>query len=238
MSILVDTHTHTVVSGHAFSTLLENIQFAANRKLEGIVVTEHSGTIPGTQPGFFMQTLRDLPREYLGVNIYKGVEANIIDFNGTIDLEARHMSVTEYAIASLHDIVIKPGNIIQNTSAMLGALSNPLIDTIGHPGNPKYAIDEETLVLDLARQNKLLEVNNHSFFFRKGSSEVCGKLVRLCKQHDVRLSVASDAHNCFMIGKFDAISVLLEETAFPHELIVNRNAHTFESYLEERKNRI
>ena len=42
MRLLVDTHTHTVVSGHAFSTLLENLDFAAKRDLEGIVTSEHS----------------------------------------------------------------------------------------------------------------------------------------------------------------------------------------------------
>ena len=36
MELKIDTHTHTVASGHAFSTLLENITYARESGMEGI----------------------------------------------------------------------------------------------------------------------------------------------------------------------------------------------------------
>ena len=45
MKLLVDTHTHTVASGHAYSTLRENALFAAKKGLEAFCCTDHG---PGT----------------------------------------------------------------------------------------------------------------------------------------------------------------------------------------------
>ena len=78
MRLLVDTHTHTVVSGHAFSTLLENLDFAAKRGLEGIVTSEHSEKVPGVQPNFTIRIQNCFPKEYNGVRIIKGAEVNSV----------------------------------------------------------------------------------------------------------------------------------------------------------------
>ena len=37
--VAVDTHTHTILSGHAFSTLSENVAAAKARGLYGICLT-------------------------------------------------------------------------------------------------------------------------------------------------------------------------------------------------------
>ena len=41
MHIEVDTHTHTVLSGHAHSTIIENATAAARIGLKGIVMSDH-----------------------------------------------------------------------------------------------------------------------------------------------------------------------------------------------------
>ena len=41
MKILLDVHTHTVASGHAFSTLQEMAQAAAGKGLKLLGITEH-----------------------------------------------------------------------------------------------------------------------------------------------------------------------------------------------------
>ena len=40
-SILTDLHTHTIYSGHAFSTIGENAAEAARNGLEAIAMTDH-----------------------------------------------------------------------------------------------------------------------------------------------------------------------------------------------------
>jgi len=46
MRLLADLHTHTVASGHAYSTVTELAWAAADKGLELIAVTDHGPTVP------------------------------------------------------------------------------------------------------------------------------------------------------------------------------------------------
>lgn len=238
MRLLVDTHTHTTLSGHAYSTLLENIEFAASKGLEGIAVTDHGEKITGAQPNFALFIPNTFPREYKGIRIVRGVEADIEDYEGHIDIQEKYLNVLDFVIASFHQVVLKPGSREQDTQAFLGAIANPHVDVIGHPGNPAYPIDTEEVVKALARHNKIMEVNSHSFGFRTGSGPICRELIRLCKKHGVRITVGSDAHVCFRVGMFDPALIALVEEGFPEEMVISRTIDSFEEYLKERAARL
>ncbi len=47
MKYLVDTHTHTIVSGHAYTTFLENVEEASNIGLKVLGTTDHGPSMPG-----------------------------------------------------------------------------------------------------------------------------------------------------------------------------------------------
>ena len=57
MKILLDVHTHTVASGHAFSTLQEMVRTAADKGLQILGITEHTGGIPGTCSPIYFRNL-------------------------------------------------------------------------------------------------------------------------------------------------------------------------------------
>jgi len=238
MNIEVDTHTHTVLSGHAHSTLLENAAAAAKKGLKGFVMTDHGPNLPGACPEFNLGTYPYLPRHIDGVRIFPGVESNIIDYHGSIDVREKYLKFTDYVIAGLHEVVIKEGTRIQNTQAVLGALSNPYVDIIAHPDNPSYELDYETVVKEAAKLGKLLEVNNHSFIHRKGGLANAAVYLPLCRQYGVRMAVSSDAHFAFNIGKNELALSVLEDLKFPPELVINMTMQRFEGYLEERRKRL
>jgi len=48
--VLVDAHTHTVASGHAYSSLQEMALAASGKGLQVLGITEHGPSIPGTCP--------------------------------------------------------------------------------------------------------------------------------------------------------------------------------------------
>ena len=55
MKFVLDAHTHTIASGHAYSTLLENVAYAADMGLELLGVTDHAPAMEGgTKPEFFL----------------------------------------------------------------------------------------------------------------------------------------------------------------------------------------
>lgn len=235
----VDTHTHTVISGHAFSTLAENVQAARGKGMYGICLTEHGPNTPNGTPEFIPHSQRMLPDVINGIRVYRGVEANIIDYSGKLDIPDKYLALCEFAIASFHDFALVPGSKEQNTAAYLGALRNPYIDILGHPDDPRVPCDFVALAKEAVKQGKLLEFNNNSLTpHRPNSKPSLIEFIRVCKEYSVRVCVASDAHFCTMVGNVTPMLQLLQEMDFPLEQIVNYTAESFDSYLTERNARL
>ena len=218
----VDTHTHTIISGHAWSTLTENAVAARERGMKGLCLTEHGPALIGGAPEYTPHSQRMVPPVVEGIRIYKGIEANIINLNGDLDVDAGMVSKMEFVIASMHDVVLDPGTVEENTCAALTALKNDFVDVIGHPDRLWAEMDHERIVKESAAMGKIIEINNHSFR-DVHAAENCRKIVRLCKKHDVRITVATDAHIAYNVGYFPKVMPVLEEEKFPEELVVNRN---------------
>ncbi|HBM74751.1 MAG TPA: phosphatase, partial [Clostridiaceae bacterium] len=62
MKYLIDTHTHTIVSGHAYTTLLENVKCAADKGLKMMADTEHGPAMPGGPSIIYFGNLKVIPR--------------------------------------------------------------------------------------------------------------------------------------------------------------------------------
>ena len=66
MRVEIDTHTHTLASGHAYNTLNEMAQAAADKGLKGLAITEHAPEMPGTchlfRLGYFLPTVLQVER--------------------------------------------------------------------------------------------------------------------------------------------------------------------------------
>lgn len=101
MKLLVDLHTHTVASGHAYSTITENAQAASNRGLKLLGMIEHGPSMPGAPDLYHFGNLSILPEELFGVKILPGVEANIINYEGELDMPLKYFwdRVGEFAEA-------------------------------------------------------------------------------------------------------------------------------------------
>lgn len=238
MKIEVDTHTHTVLSGHAHSTLLENAAAAAKAGLGGFVLSDHGPALPGAPPEYNLGTMPFLPGHIGGVRVYPGVEANITGFSGELDIREKYLKYADFVIAGMHEVVFRPGGMKMNTRAAIAALMHRHVDVIAHPDNPSYPLDYEAVVKAAALHGKLLEVNNHSFVYRPGGAANAGRYLALCRRLCVRVAVSSDAHFAHDMGRHATALRVLEENAFPPELIVNLTQARFEDYLAERRKRL
>ena len=101
MKILLDVHTHTVASGHAFSTLQEMVRTAADKGLQILGITEHTGGIPGTCSPIYFRNLPVVPRLMYGVELLLGAEINIVDYEGSLDLEEEYfkfLDIRKYSV--------------------------------------------------------------------------------------------------------------------------------------------
>ena len=109
MKILVDTHTHTIASDHAYSTILENAAAAARAGLEALAITDHT---PPLSDAPDMMHFQNLYTYIYCVTILRGAELNICDARGSLFVPGDALRELDYCIASIHTIplqVPRPG---------------------------------------------------------------------------------------------------------------------------------
>lgn len=238
--IYIDAHTHTVASGHAYSSLQEMARAAADKGIQYLGITEHGPSIEGTCPLLYFKNMFVVPREMYGVNILMGCEVNILDTFGNLDLNDEYLDRLDIGIAGIHIKCWKGGTKEENTQGVINVIRNPKIHIISHPGDGTADLDFEQLVLAAKESHTLLEINNHSLAperKKKIAWDNNREILRLCKQYEIPLILGSDAHISFQIADYSRITPLLEETEFPDELIMNYWPDRFFSYLSLPKNK-
>ena len=237
----VDTHTHTVLSGHAWSTLTENAAAARGRGMKGLCLTEHGPALIGGAPDYTPHSQRMVPETVDGIRVWKGMEINILDQEGNLDVPDRYVRLLEFGIASFHHIGgigITIGNEQENTEAYLKILRNPCIDPIGHADEPNVPCDLEAVVLEARRLGKVNELNNNRLASGIYDSSRIRTYALLCKEYRQRVCIGSDAHFHTMVGNVKPMLELLESIDFPPELIINLTEESFLSYMNERAGRM
>lgn len=238
MKYVLDAHTHTLASGHAYSTIREMAYAAAQKGLELLGITEHAPNLPGTCHGFYFENLKVVERSMYEIELLLGVELNILDFKGRVDLEFNTLKKMDIGIASLHAPCIVPGTMEDNTAAYLNAMKNPYVNIIGHPDDSRFPVYYKDLVLGAKENGVLLELNNSSLNpngARLNPQENDIEMLELCKRYGVSIVVNSDSHIDTEVGNHDQAQKLLDQLDFPEELVVNRSVDEFKKYVNRYK---
>ena len=238
MNYVLDTHTHTLASGHAYSTISEMAKAASIKGLELLAITEHAPLMPGSCQQIYFSNLVVVPRSMYGVELMFGTELNILDYEGHVDLNQFILDRLDLRIASLHTPCIDPGTVEENTNAILGAIKNPRIDIIGHPDDSTYPLDLEKVVYAAKEYKTLLELNNNSLNPRGARKNTRGNILTMlsyCKKLEVPIVMNSDSHVFADVARHDFSDSVIEEADFPEHLIVNRSVAAFKSALNEKR---
>lgn len=141
----------------------------------------------------------------------------------------------DIVIGSIHTEVYNVGNVEENTRAFVNAIKRGKIDIIGHLGNPAVPVDYEEIVICAKENDVLIEINNSSFTTsRPGSFTNCKKIALLCKLHNARIVINSDAHFCTKIGEFSEAIEMLQSIDFPKNLIINDNPNELLEKLKKK----
>lgn len=233
MQIVADMHTHTIASGHAYSTINELAQEAARKGLMALAITDHGPSLPGGPHLYHFGAMRFIPRTICGVRILRGVEANIIDARGTLDLPDHYLASLDFVMAGIHEGCGFDGKSPQDyTEAILHAMGNPHVKAISHPGNPLYCLDYDRIVPAAAATGTALEMNNTSFSIsRKGSGPNCEKIASLAAHHGADMVIGSDAHIAQMVGVMDDAVTAVVKAGITEQQVVNSSLDRLLAFL-------
>jgi len=230
MTPLLDVHTHTLASGHAYSTIQEMAQRAAELNLQVLGITEHTHAMPGAPLPLYFRNLGVIPRNMYGVQLLMGAETNILGTDGKIDMEEEDLTYLDICIAGIHKLCWWPKNKEENTAALLGAIHNPWIQIISHPTDSPFLLDYHPIVAAAKETGTLLELNNSTLNpnrHKLTAYDNSCQMLQFCKQMEVPVILGSDAHISFSVADYSRVLPLLRDTNFPERLVVNDKLELF-----------
>ena len=255
MHLACDTHTHTIFSRHAYSTLEENVRAAAELRFELLGVTDHFSPMvhPQAVTGVDLRDYQHFlnfevwPDKWHGIRLLHGCEADIVDLQGHLygwdmpveqslggpyqgddTLQDAVFRGCDYVIASVHSKPWAQGaSREQLTRAYIGALEHPKVLILGHIGRSGLDIDVREVCAAARDLGKLIEINESSLYGRQDCSERCRYIAQTCMDLRCMVSVASDAHISHDVARLSRAQTMLEELAFPVRLVATRDADTF-----------
>jgi putative hydrolase len=240
--INTDLHTHTVASGHAYSTVDEMARGAFNKGIKLMAITDHGPNLPGGPNVYHFGNFSIVPDKLYGVRIVKGIEANILQ-GGKLDLTNEELGYLEFVAAGIHRLT---GHNLNNkkeyTQATIKAMENPQLDMITHPVQREYPIDLEKVAEAAAQNNVILELNASSYnpnkYKTRGIKSEALKILKLAKIYGFKIAINSDAHFYDKIGEYSTLNFIFESEDFDSELIINNRAENIINYLDERQIRL
>ena len=232
--IELDVHTHTIASGHAYSTLTEMVAEGQRKGLSILGITEHGEAIPGTCHPLYFRNMHVVPRQWGNMRLLLGAELNILNTKGELDMDEETYRRLDIRLAGIHRLCWEGGSVDENTAAMVAAIRNPWTHIISHPGDGTAELKFEPIVLAAKETHTLLEINNSTFRPMRNfpNARVNNlEILRLCKKYEVPVILGSDAHFSLDIANYENLYPLLNETGFPDELVINYSSDRFLAYL-------
>lgn len=243
MRLLADLHTHTMASGHGYSTVTELAHAARDRGLELIAVCDHGPSVPqGAHPWYFWN-FKVVPSVLDGVRILKGCEANVsLTSDNGIDLPDEILAMLDFVAVGFHPLTgWDERDRERNTAALLGVMANPFVDMITHPGNEgEFPLELDAVVAAAVEHNVILELNDHSFAATSARSTSAARekeFAAAALAAGAPVAIGSDAHYHLHVGRFDAAVQVAKELGFTEELLVNRDAESVLGHLLAKRER-
>ncbi|MDR2771193.1 MAG: PHP domain-containing protein [Clostridiales Family XIII bacterium] len=238
--LLYDWHTHTTFS-HGLGSIADNVRAAARRGLLGVGITDHGPghLFYGFKRARFAEMrgeIEAIKAQNPGLAVYMGIEANIVDASGRLDLSPAEFALFDYVIAGYHygafggnplalgllhaenalsDTVGFSSKrlLIRNTEMTEKALYANDLKMLTHPGD-KGPADLFAVARACAETNTLFEINaRHKALTAEG--------LRAAARTEVKFAVSSDAHSPKRVGETAHAIALIREAGLDVARVVN-----------------
>ncbi len=233
-SILFDLHTHSVSSGHGSSDTITAMAKAASiAGLKALGISEHGPATPGSAKESYFRNLSLACRKHFDVRLLYGVELNILNSNGDVDLDDEILEKLDYALISFHLPTCPPMSKEENTSGYIRAMNHKNVRFIGHMDDGRYPADYQKVLQTAKTKGIYPEINNMSLVpeaYRTNGHANSREILEICKVLELPVLLSSDSHGKSQVGNMEYIFPLLKEVNFPQELILNCNLHFLDRF--------
>ena len=231
----VDFHVHTHFSGCGLHSIIEILSAARDRGVKALAVTDHGPFLGKRISSTFFERLKQ-PVE--GINLLKGLECNLTDEDGTIDIYTKFMHYYDVVLLGFHNFPVRDGDPEKYSEIMIRALEkNPCVDIIVHPNAPHYVVDFRTIAEAAASMDIAVELNNAKTMNRRSSEAQTIELINACRDAGCMVAVNTDTHAINELADTSVMENLLDKTGFPYERIVNRNLESALEWVKKRRAR-
>lgn len=218
----VDLHCHTLFSKCGIHTHMELLTRAKELGLKALAITDHGPILKPTTPGPFWDRLKNpIP----GIKLFKGMECNVLDSEGNIDLPEDKLKYMDIVLLGLHPNLPPCDDKYKNTNMLIKAMEkNPAVNVITHPNDRHYPVNFFRLAAAAIENDVVLELNNSKTLLQRVDDSVTRELISACKELGCHIIINSDAHAIEELGLDESVRPLLREVDFPEDLIVNSTA--------------
>lgn len=237
MKIYGDYHTHTTYS-HGLGSIEDNVKAAIKMGLTELAISDHG---PGHM-GFGIKrskykemrsVIDELNDKYPDIKIMLGLEANILDIDGNLDVDDHILELNDILLAGYH-FGSKPTRLVRdmymhylnyrsgklkdlsklreiNTVSIINAMNKYKIDLITHPG-AKGPVDIKRIGEAALKCGTALEINSSHGHLTVDELKIAMEVKGL------EFMISSDAHKADDIGNFKKAIARAKEV----DLDVNR----------------
>jgi putative hydrolase len=224
MSVKFDFHIHTRYSDGLCSHP-EIVSAAEAKGLEAMAFTDHGPELSvGVSLGRLNQMLEDikLAREGADIHILAGIESNVIDQYGMLDVDEGFIKNLDFLAVGVHNMETDVGADFAHEylQRVTRAIERQEIDILAHPFHFNTDLllglsheDVEEFVDLAAEHDVAMELNTK---YKAPSDD----FIKICLKKGVKLSVGSDAHRLAEVGRIDwALATLKRVGATREDLI-------------------
>ena len=238
MQYLSDMHTHSIASGHGSrSTISAMAKAASLRGLRLLGITDHGpATMLAGTPSYF-RSLTYAPRERFGLTLLYGVELNLLDRDGHVDLDDEVLRKLDYAVVSMHSRNYRSGTAAENTLALRRAMAHPCVRILGHCDDPQFPVDYDELAVSAREYGVVFEINEASlapYGYRGDTRPNCTRILEVSRRYGLPVLLSSDSHGPEHVGDFTFAAEFIHEAAFPESQILNNQIPRLKAFLTSR----
>ena len=234
MQILADYHTHTIYS-HGKGTIEDNIKEAISKGINTIGISDHGYKhmtygIKYKDIYKMREEIDNLKLKYKNIDILLGIECNILDDSGNIDVDENILKIVDYVMAGYHfgsqptsirgainhldNYIFKSKKSKEyNTKAIVNAMRKNNIFAITHPGD-KGDVDIIEIAKVAKETDTRLEINGGHGFLSVDQLEQI-------KHIKNKFIIGSDAHISENVGNFDLAMKIIREANLDLSLVEN-----------------